>query len=141
MIERGRSAVLKRLLNLGIGIVCTGMVAVGLLMSLGPDGEGVTLDRPGTPARLASESTSATAFFEIDGNMLELTMLFSEPDDPNSIFRTRVRLMDGQSHTIVIGEPGDAAGPQRYTFRRNGYTIEMQRAPVATLNASFAIQD
>ena len=106
-------------------------------MSLGTQGEGVILNRPGSPARLSSDSTSATAFFEIDGNMLELTMLFSEPDDPNSIFRTRVRLMDGQSHTIVVGEPGDDAGPQRYTFRRSGYTVEMQRAPVATLNASF----
>lgn len=106
-------------------------------MSLGSTGEGVILDRPGSPARLASNSTSATAFFEIDGHMLELTMLFSEPDDPGSIFRTRVRLTDGQSHTIVVGEPSDDSGPQRYTFRRNGYTVEMRRAPVATLNASF----
>ncbi|MEM9062458.1 MAG: hypothetical protein AAGD13_18510 [Pseudomonadota bacterium] len=106
-------------------------------MSLGPNGEGTVLDRPGAPARLASGGTSATAFFEVDGNMLELTMLFSEPDDPGSIFRTRVRLSDGQSHTIVVGEPGDDAGPQRYTFRRNGYTVEMHRAPATTLNASF----
>ena len=110
-------------------------------MSLGSTGEGVVLDRPGTPARLSSNGTSATAFFEIDGNMLELTMLFSEPEDPGSIFRTRVRLMEGQSHTIVVGEPGDESGPQRYTFRRNGYTVEMQRAPAATLNASFTIGD
>ncbi len=129
---------LRRILNIGIGLVCSALVAVGLYMSLGTQGEGVILNRPGSPARLASDSTSATAFFEIDGNMLELTMLFSEPDDPNSIFRTRVRLMDGQSHTIVVGEPGDDAGPQRYTFRRSGYTVEMQRAPVATLNASFS---
>ena len=62
-------------------------------MSLGTNGEGIVLDRPGAPARLSSDDTSATAFFEIDGNMLELTMLFSEPDDPASIFRTRVRQM------------------------------------------------
>ena len=97
---------LKRILNVGIGLICTALVAVGLFMSLGSTGEGVVLDRPGTPARLSSNGTSATAFFEIDGNMLELTMLFSEPEDPGSIFRTRVRLMEGQSHTIVVGEPG-----------------------------------
>ena len=106
-------------------------------MSLGTNGEGIVLDRPGSPARLASDDTSATAFFEIDGNMLELTMLFSEPDDPASIFRTRVRLAEGQTHSIVVGEPGDSSGPQRYTFRRNGYTVEMQRAPSALLYASL----
>ncbi len=118
-------------------MVCTALVAVGLFMSLGTNGEGIVLDRPGSPARLASDGPSATAFFEIDGNMLELTMLFSEPDDPASIFRTPVRLSDGQSHSIVVGEPSGSAGPQRYTFRRNGYTVEMQRAPTAMLYASL----
>ncbi len=103
--------VIHRLINLGFGMVCTALVAVGLFMSLGTNGEGIVLDRPGSPARLASDGTSATAFFEIDGNMLELTMLFSEPDDPASIFRTRVRLSDGQSHSIVVGEPSGSAGP------------------------------
>ncbi|MGD1924445.1 MAG: hypothetical protein ACFB03_09660 [Paracoccaceae bacterium] len=129
---------MRRILSFVIGLTCTALVAVGLYLSLGPNGEGIVLDRPGTPARLASGGTSATAFFEVDGNMLELTMLFSEPEDPGSIFRTRVRLMDGQSHTIVVGEPGDDSGPQRYTFRRKGYTVEMHRAPATTLNASFA---
>lgn len=128
---------IQRLINVGFGLICTGLVAVGLFMSLGTNGEGIVLDRPGAPARLSSDDTSATAFFEIDGNMLELTMLFSEPDDPASIFRTRVRLADGQTHAIVVGDPGDSAGPQRYTFRRNGYTVEMQRAPTALLYASL----
>ena len=69
--------------------------------------------------------------------MVELTMLFSEPENPNNVFRTRVKLMDGQSHSVVIGEPDGPDGSHRYTFRRIGYTVEMQLVPVNTLNASF----
>ena len=70
--------------------------------------------------------------------MVELTMLFSEPNEPGSVFKTRVRLMDGQSHSVVVGEP-DYGGSHRYTFRRVGYTVEMRLAPIKTLNASFVI--
>lgn len=106
---------------------------------MGPAGEGVLLDRPGSPGRLAGDGTSATAFFEFDGDALELTMLFTEPEDPNNVFRTRVRLMDGQSHSIVVGEAEDGVGAHRYTFRRVGYTIEMRLAPAAPLAASLSI--
>jgi hypothetical protein len=118
-------------------MVSLGLVLAGLFLSMGPAGESIVLDRPGAAARLGSPSTSATAFFELDGDMVELTMLFSEPDDPDSVFKTRVRLMDGQSHSVVIGEPDDQDGSHRYTFRRVGYTVEMRLAPVPTLNASF----
>ena len=117
------------------------MVLVGLLMSLGPAGESVLLERPGAAARLGSDSTSATAFFEVDGDMVELTMLFSDAEDPASVFRTRVRLSDGQSHSVVVGERDDPGGPPRYTFRRIGYTVEMRLTPVQTINASFIIPE
>lgn len=94
------------------------------------------IDRPGAAARLATSTTTATAFFEVDGDMVELTMLFTEPNEPSGVFRTRVRLMDGQTHSVVMGEPGDPGGPHRYTFRRVGYTVEMHLAPVKLIDAS-----
>lgn len=130
-----------KILQFAVGLASTAMVVVGLTLSSGDNAEGIVLDRPGSPARLIGEYASATAFFEIDGDALELTMLFSEPDDPDSVFRTSVRLTEGQSHTIVIGEADEEDVPQRFTFRRNGYTVEMQRAPVTALNASFVISN
>lgn len=130
-----------KIVQFAVGLTSTVMVVAGLLFSMGEEGEGVILDRPGSPARLSGETASATAFFEIDGDALELTMLFSEPNDPDSIFRTSVRLTEGQSHTIVIGEPDDYEVPQRFTFRRNGYTVEMHRSPASALNASLVISN
>lgn len=134
--ERDEKPLMRSIAQTLVTVISLGLVVAGLFFSMGPTGEGTLLDRPGTAARLGSDTTSATAFFEIQGDMVELTMLFSEPDDPGSVFKTRVRLMDGQSHTVVVGEPDDG-GTHRYTFRRIGYTVEMHLAPVKTLNASF----
>ena len=131
----------RSIAQIGVTMVSLGLIVAGLYLSVGPAGESVLLERPGAAARLGSDSSSATAFFELDGDMVELTMLFSEPDDPDSVFKTRVRLMDGQSHSVVVGEPDDANGSHRYTFRRVGYTVEMRLAPVQTLNASFVAID
>ena len=132
--------VLRSFAQFGVTTICLGLIVAGLYFSMSSTGKGIVLERPGTAARLGSDATSATAFFEIQGNMVELTMLFSEPDDPGSVFKTRVRLLDGQSHSVVIGEPDDG-GSHRYTFRRVGYTVEMRLAPVKTLNASFVLVD
>ena len=130
---------MRSLVQFAVSIVCLDLVGAGLFLSLGPAGEGVVLDRPGAPGRLMSGNTSATAFFEMNGDDLELTMLFTEPAEPDNVFRTRVRLKDGQSHSIVVGEEDDGSDAQRYTFRRVGYTIEMRLAPAAPLAASFSI--
>ena len=66
---------MRKVVQFVISIVCVAMVGAGLFLSLGPAGEGVVLDRPGSPARLVNSETSATAFFELDGDALELTML------------------------------------------------------------------
>ena len=128
---------LRDIIQFGIAAACMGLVVAGLYMSMGSPGEGTVLDRPGAAARLERDNSSATAFFEIEGDAMELTMLFSEPDDPDSVFKTRVRLIDGQTHSVVIGEPDDIGGSHRYTFRRVGYTVEMHLAPINTLQASF----
>ena len=73
--------------------------------------------------------------------MVELTMLFSDADEPTSVLRSRVRLSEGQSHSVIVGEHEDPGGPHRYTFRRIGYTVEMRLAPVQTINASFILPD
>lgn len=122
-------------------MVCVGLVLAGLYFSSATTGQSVILERPGAAARLGSDATSATAFFDIKGDSVELTMLFSEADDPSSVFRTRVRLRDGQSHSVIVGEAEDPGGPHRYTFRRAGYTVEMRLTPVRTINASFIVPD
>lgn len=131
----------RGLAQLTLAFVCVILVLLGLYLSLGPAGERVLLDRPGSAARLVSDSSSATAFFEVQGDMVELTMLFSDAEDPASVYRSRVRLGEGQSHTVVVGENEDPGGPHRYTFRRIGYTVEMRLAPIQTINASFIFQD
>lgn len=119
-----------------VTMVCIGMVAGGLYMSLEQAGEGVVLDRPGEPGRIDADRTSATAFFEILGDKLELTMLFTEPHDPNSVFKKRVMLTDGETHSIIIGGETQS-GATRFTFRRVGYSIEMRLAQATTLGASL----
>lgn len=126
-------------MQFAVTAVSVSLIVGGLYFSVDPSGDAVILETPGAPARLGTQDTSATAFFEVQGDMVELTMLFSEPDEPSSVFRTRVRLLDGQSHSVVVGEPDDAGGPHRYTFRRVGYTVEMRVAPVKTINASLIL--
>lgn len=125
---------LRGLLQTGVASLCVAMVGLGLVLTSQPVGDGVLLDRPGMPARLVSEDVTATAFFEMVGDELELTMLFSEPDDAQGVFRSRVRLMDGQRHTIVLGED-EEGGAKRFVFRRVGYTVEMRLDPATTLSA------
>lgn len=127
---------LRSMLQTGVAAICVAMIAVGLYLTSQPAGEGVVLDRPGMPARLVSDEVTATAFFEMAGDQIELTMLFSEPDDAQGVFRSRVRLIDGQRHTIVLGA-GEEGGAKRFVFRRVGYTVEMRLDPTATLSAGL----
>lgn len=117
------------------------MVGTGLYLSMGPAGEGILLDRPGTPARLVTSDTSATAFFELDGDALELTMLFAGTDESSGVFKSRVRLKDGQSHSIVVPVDDGDADAQRFTFRREGYTVEMRSSPARPLAATLTLGD
>lgn len=128
---------MRKLVQFGVSMVCFALIGAGLYLSVGPASEGVLLERPGSPARLSTDATSATAFFELDGDALELTMLFTEQAESDDVFKTRVRLMDGQSHSIVVGDSDAGAGLHRYTFRRVGYTVEMRLAPAAPLAASL----
>jgi hypothetical protein len=128
----------RNLVQSGLALLCVIMVAAGLLLTSQTAGEGVVLDRPGMPARLVEEDITATAFFEMAGDDLELTMLFSEPDEAGSVFRSRVRLIDGQRHTIVLGQD-EEDGPTRFVFRRVGHTVEMRIEPTSTLTASLGL--
>lgn len=128
----------RNIVQTGLALLCVLMVAAGLLLTSQPAGEGVVLDRAGMPARLVEEDLTATAFFEMVGGELELTMLFSDQDEAGSVFRSRVRLIDGQRHTIVLGHD-EEEGPTRFVFRRVGYTVEMRVEPTSTLTASLGI--
>lgn len=106
-------------------------------MTLEPSGSGVMLTAPGKPGKISGGNSSATAFFEIKGKELELTMLFTEDDDGDSVFRTRIRLSDGQSHSVVVGEPEGKDKTRKYTFVRVGQTIRMKVGAAESMNASF----
>lgn len=126
----------RNIIQTGLAVICVAMVAAGLFLTSSGAGTGVVLDRPGMPARLVSDDVTATAFFEMIGDDLELTMLFSEPDDAQGVFRSRVRLIDGQRHTIVVGEAQEG-GLKRFVFRRVGYTVEMRLDATSTLAATL----
>lgn len=127
---------LRNVLQTAIAALCVVMIAAGLYLTSQPAGEGVVLDRPGTPKRLVSDDVTATAFYEMAGDEIELTMLFSEAGDSQGVFRSRVNLIDGQRHTIVLGGDDDDEGEaKRFVFRRVGYTVEMRLDPTATLSA------
>lgn len=125
---------LGSMLQAGVASLCIAMVATVMYLTSEPAGQGVLLDRPGAPARLVSGGMTATAFFDMVGDEIELTMLFSEPAEDQSVFRSRVRLLDRQRHTIVLGERAEG-GAKRFVFRRVGYTVEMRLDPTATLGA------
>ena len=112
--------------------VCIGLVGAGLFMSIDATTNGIVLDRPGAPGRLVADSSVATAYFEKDGENLELTMLFSDEDEPESVFRTRVSLSNGQSHAIVVDDSEDGSEAQRFIFLREGDKVTMTLEPVST---------
>lgn len=117
--------------------ICIGLVGGGLFMSLHVPEEGVVIDAPSTPGRLISGGSEAIAFYEMNDASMELTVLFSEKDDPESVFRTRVSLTPGQSHSIVVSEADDGSGAQRFTFHRDGDIIRMSRKDLPARTASF----
>lgn len=117
--------------------ICMGLVGGGLFMSLHVPEEGVTISTPDTPGRLSAGGSEAIAFYEMSDSSMELTVLFSEQDDPESVFRTRVSLMPGQSHSIVVSEADDGSGAQRFTFKRDGDAVRMSRMDLPARAASF----
>ena len=132
---------LRSFVSFGLTVICLMMVGTGLFMTLEPKSEGVMLTAPGKPGKISGGTSSATAFFEAKGRDLELTMLFTEDDDEDSVFRTRIRLSDGQSHSVVVGEPDDDGGAKKYTFVRVGHTIRMKVQEAESMNASFNIKE
>lgn len=122
---------MRSIIQFGVAATCIGLVGAGLFLSLNKTGKGLILERPGTPGRLIAETSTATAFFEMKGGQMELTMLFSDDDDPESVFRTRVTLAQGQSHSIVVGDSDDGASLQRFVFKRKGDTVAMSLVPAS----------
>ena len=128
---------MRSIIQFAMATLCVGLVGAGLFLSLDNINRNVVLDAPGTPGRLVANSSSATAFFEMKGERLELTMLFSDEDDPDSVFRTRVFLAEGQSHSIVVGEEEDGSDGQRFFFHRTGDKVTMSLAPASARTATF----
>ena len=119
--------------------LCIGLVGAGLFMSLDSVEHGVVLEAPGTPGRLITDTATATAFFEMNGSEMELTMLFSDQDDPSSVFRTRVVLAEGQSHSILVADADadDGAEGKRFVFIRKDDTVSMSLMPASTRTATY----
>ena len=128
---------MRSIIQFCMSAVCIGLVGAGLYMSLDSTGHGVVLDKPGSPGRLVADSSTATAFFELEGDDLVLTMLFSDEDEPDSVFRTRVTLAKGQSHSIVVADSEEEAAPQRFVFHRSGDTVKMSLDAATAMTASY----
>lgn len=75
----------------------------------------------GTTAQMEIGATQAIAFYNTDRKGMQVTMIFTDAE--GEMLRTRVRLDDGQAHTIVLHDENDQA--LRYTFTRQGATVEM----------------
>lgn len=131
---------MRSIIQFCVVAACIGLVGAGLYMSLHRSGAQIVLEAPGTPGRLVAAKSTATAFFELEGEQMELTMLFSEEDDPQSVFRTRVVLVNGQSHSIVVTGDDDESDSQRFIFRRKGDKVAMSLEP-ATASSMFVAGD
>ena len=50
----------------------------------------------------------ATAFFEMIGDQVELTILSCEPENAQRVFRSRARVLLWPGHTMAVGEDEDS---------------------------------
>lgn len=94
------------------------------------------LDQPSQTVTLEQDGVSVIAFFRLNDEVLDLTILITDPD--GEAIRTRVGLRDRQHHTLLLPSTDDAVGATRIEFLRTGGQIEMIAGsnPIATDLAS-----
>ncbi|MEM9140423.1 MAG: hypothetical protein AAGB15_11405 [Pseudomonadota bacterium] len=92
----------------------------------------------GTTAQMEIGTTQAIAFYNTDRKGMQVTMVFTDAE--GEMLRTRIRLDDGQAHTIVLHDEDDRE--MRYTLTRQGAQVQMHGATAeepALADASSAL--
>ena len=125
-----------------LSVLSTGMIVVGLYLSL-PDAPGYqVLEQPNHPARISGKLAQTVAYFQYAPDGLELVMIVSQVDEGETpMFKTRVRLADGQTHTLAIGGEMAGAIPEQFSFLRVGNTIRMSVTDPAQVMSAGLRQD
>lgn len=78
------------------------------------------LENEQSTARIQGDAADLIAYYTRRGEVMDLTMLFS--DDDGEVLRSRIVLSDGQTHTILLGTD-ETLRATRYTFQRVGKMV------------------
>ncbi|MEM7211085.1 MAG: hypothetical protein AAF479_04180 [Pseudomonadota bacterium] len=81
------------------------------------------LDQPSQTVTLERAGTHMMAFYSGKGEVLDLTILITDPE--GDALRTRIGLRDRQHHTLLIPSENEDATSTRIEFLRSGNRIEM----------------
>ncbi len=136
-----REVQMRSVIRYLVSIAAVAFIGIGMYFSWSYAPQQIELRHPGAPAKIIANRATATAFFEKHVDGFELVILFSETDDDRNVFKTRVRMVDGQTHSIVVGqgEGGDSDPGERFTFVRNGDVIKMTQGDPRVLGATFRL--
>ena len=106
--------------------LCFAVLTAAAVLPAQADNQLATI-HAGDTAQMAVGDTQAIAFYTTDRKGMQVMMVFTDAE--GDVLRTRVRLDDGQEHSIILdGEDVDEAS--RFSFRRAGDTVEMTGAAV-----------
>lgn len=81
------------------------------------------LDQPSQTFTFKQDGLRMIAFFSLDEDILDLTILITDAD--GEAIRTRIGLRDRQHHTLLLQATNDTDGATRIEFLRTGGQIEM----------------
>jgi hypothetical protein len=84
---------------------------------------------------ISGNTASATAFFELTRDFIDLTVILADPNDDGEVVRSGARLIDGQTVTFIYG--GDEEDPITrtvFTFKRDGFDVLASHNPAGILN-------
>lgn len=81
------------------------------------------LDQPSQTVTLERAGTQMMAFYSGGGDVLDLTILITDPE--GDALRTRIGMRDRQHHTLLLPGLDDDTAGTRIEFLRTGDRIEM----------------
>jgi hypothetical protein len=85
--------------------------------------------------RLVGHTASATAFFELTRDFIDLTVILADPNDDGEVVRSGARMIDGQTVTFVYGgNEEDPITRTVFTFKRDGFDVLASHNPAGILN-------
>ena len=83
---------------------------------------------------LEGHSASATAFFELQREFMDLTVILTDAASNGEVTRAGARLVDGQTFRFVYGgDDEDPISRTVFVFRREGFRVLAHHHPGGTL--------